>query len=73
MDETAAGGQQEPEAVVGKYRRAQRPGVALCARRSGGNTWEITAPPSRNAADPQAAAVVDGWLAAHARAAVTSA
>lgn len=30
-----------------------------------GITWEITAPPSRNAADPQAPQIVDGWIRAH--------
>ena len=38
--------------------------LSLYFEDGGGNTWEITAPPSRNAADPEAAAVVDGWLAA---------
>src|SRR5262245_35337976 len=32
----------------------------------GGTTWEITAPPSRNKPDREAASVIDSWLDAHA-------
>ena len=34
----------------------------------GGTTWEITAPPSRNAPDRKAGGVISDWIAKHPRA-----
>ena len=34
----------------------------------GNITWEITAPPSRNASDPAASSTVEAWIAAHGQA-----